>query len=58
MERLLLLTICAALVAFGIFTITISAGFFMQLLGANVMALGGSAAYLMLSHRNPEASRK
>ena len=58
MEKSLLLTVCAVLVAFGIFTIAVSAGFFMQLLGAIVMALGGSAAYLMLSHRSPEAPRK
>jgi hypothetical protein len=58
MERTLLLTVCAALVAFGIVTIAMSSGFFMQLLGATVMALGGSAAYLMLSHRSPEAPRK
>ena len=58
MERTLLLTVCAALVVFGIFTIAASSGFFMQLLGAIVMALGGSAAYLILSHRSPEAPRK
>jgi hypothetical protein len=58
MEKTLLLTVCAVLVVVGILTIAVSAGFFMQLLGAIVMALGGSAAYLMLSHRTPEASRK
>ena len=55
MEKSVLLTVCALLVAFGIFTIAVSAGFFVQLLRAIVMALGGSAAYLMLSHRSPEA---
>jgi hypothetical protein len=58
MEKSVLLTICALLVAFGIFTIAVSAGFFLQLLGAIVMALGGSAAYLMLSHRTPETPRR
>jgi len=58
MERTLLLTVCAVLVGFGIFTIAVSSGFFMQFLGAIVMALGGSAAYLMLSHRSPDAPRK
>jgi hypothetical protein len=58
MEKPVLLTVCAVLFAFGIFTIAVSSGFFMQLLGAIVMALGGSAAYLMLSRRDPEAPRK
>jgi hypothetical protein len=58
MEKSLLFTVCGVLVAFGTFTIAGSAGFFMQLLGAIVTALGGSAAYLMLSHRSPEAPRK
>jgi hypothetical protein len=47
MTKLLLLTVGAVLIAFGIFTIAVSAGFFVQLLGATVMALGGSAAYLI-----------
>jgi hypothetical protein len=47
MTKPLLLTVCAVLVAFGIFTIVVSAGFFVQLLGAIIMALGGSAAYLI-----------
>jgi hypothetical protein len=34
---------CTALLAFGIFTIAVSSGVFVQLLGAIVMALGGSA---------------
>jgi hypothetical protein len=58
MEKTLLLTVCAVLVVVGILTIAVSAGFFMQLLGAIVMALGGSAAYLMLSHRTPETPRR
>lgn len=47
MTKPLLLTVCAVLVAFGIFTIVVSPGFFVQLLGAIIMALGGSAAYLI-----------
>jgi hypothetical protein len=47
MTKPLLLTVCALLIAFGIFTIAVSAGFFVQLLGATVMAFGGSAAYLV-----------
>ena len=47
MTKPLLLTVGALLIAFGIFTIAVSAGFFVQLLGATVMALGGSAAYLV-----------
>jgi hypothetical protein len=58
MEKPVLLTICTVLFVFGIFTIAGSSGVFMQLLGAIVMALGGSVAYLILSHRRPEAPRK
>ena len=47
MTKPLLLTVCAVLVVFGIFTIAVSTGFFVQLLGATVMALGDSAAYLI-----------
>ena len=47
----LLLAVCAVLVGFGILIIVVSAGFFMNLMGAAVTALGGSAAYLILSHR-------
>jgi hypothetical protein len=47
MTKPLLLTVCALLIAFGIFTTAVSASFFVQLLGATVMALGGSAAYLV-----------
>jgi len=47
----LLLAVCAFLIGFGILTIVISSGFFMNLLGAGMMASGGSAAYLILSHR-------
>jgi hypothetical protein len=57
MEKPVLLTICAMLFAFGTFTIAVSSGVFMQVLGAIVMALGGSAAYMILSHRSPEAPR-
>jgi uncharacterized membrane protein YphA (DoxX/SURF4 family) len=48
MTKPLLLTVCAVLVAFGIFTIAVSAGVFVQLLGAIIMALGGSAGYMIL----------
>jgi hypothetical protein len=54
MRNFALLAICAALVAFGIFTIAVSHGFFMQLTGAVIMALGGSAGHLIASHRKPE----
>jgi hypothetical protein len=54
MTNFALLVICAALVAFGIFTIAISHGLFVQLTGAVIMALGGSAGYLIASHRKPE----
>jgi hypothetical protein len=47
----LLLAVCTLLIGFGIFTIAVSSGFFMNLLGAGTMALGGAAAYLILSHR-------
>ena len=51
----LLLAVCAILVGFGILIIAVSAGFFMNLLGAGIMALGGSAAYLILSYRTTDA---
>ena len=47
----LLLAVCAVLIGFGILTIAVSSGFFMNLLGAGIMASGGAAAYLILSHR-------
>lgn len=50
-DHRLLLAICAALVCFGALTIAVSAGFFMNFLGACIAAAGGSAAYLILSHR-------
>jgi hypothetical protein len=56
MTNFALLVICAALVAFGIFMIVLSHGFFMQLTGAVIMALGGSAGYLIASHRWPEGA--
>jgi hypothetical protein len=46
-----LLTVCTALVGFGILTIAISPGFFMNLLGAGMMGTRGAAAYLIWSHR-------
>jgi hypothetical protein len=48
----ILLALCAALVGFGILTIAVSVGFFMNLLGAGIMATGGGAAYLIWSHRH------
>ena len=51
MRDKLLLAVCAVLVGFGMPIIVVSPGFFMNLLGAVIMALGGSAAYLILSHR-------
>ena len=52
MSNNILLAICAALVCCGIFTIAVSPGFFMQLLGAGMLGTGGAAAYLILSHRS------
>jgi hypothetical protein len=54
MTNFALLVICAILVAFGILTIAVSHGFFTQLTGAVIMALGGSAGYLIASQRKPE----
>ena len=51
MTNAVLLAVCAVLVGFGIFVIAVSSGFFMNLLGAGTIASGGSAAYLILSHR-------
>ncbi len=58
MTEKLLLAVCAVLIGFGTLTIAVSAGFFMNLLGAGIMALGGSAAYLILSHRAQLTSRR
>jgi len=38
-----------SLIGFGILTIAASPGFFMNLLGAGMMATGGAAAYLISS---------
>jgi hypothetical protein len=46
------IAICAVLVGFGILIIAASHGFFMSLLGAGTTAAGGSAAYLIVSHRS------
>jgi hypothetical protein len=51
MTNIVLLAICAVLIGFGIVIIAVSSGFFMSLLGAGTMASGGSAAYLIISHR-------
>ena len=45
-----MLAISAALVVFGLVTIAVSDGFLMNLLGACIAGLGGSAGYLILSH--------
>jgi hypothetical protein len=58
MRDKLLLAVCAVLVGFGMLIIVVSAGFFMNLLGAAVMALGGSAAYLILSHRTTDTGAR
>jgi len=58
MTEKLLLAVCAVLIGFGTLTIAVSAGLFMNLLGAGIMALGGSAAYLILSHRAQLTSRR
>jgi hypothetical protein len=52
-----LLAICAVLVCFGIFTIAVSPGFFMQLLGAGMVATGGAAAYLISVQRPVQRRR-
>jgi hypothetical protein len=44
MTEKLLLAVCAVLIGFGTLTIAVSAGFSPNLLGAGIMALGGSAA--------------
>ena len=50
MSNNVLLAICAALVCFGVFTIAVSPGVFMQILGAGMLGTGGAASYLILSH--------
>jgi Flp pilus assembly protein TadB len=52
-----LLAVCAGLICFGILTVAWSSGFFMNLLGASILAAGGSAAYLILSNRNDRMKR-
>ena len=52
-----LLAVCAGLICFGILTVALSSGFFMNLLGAGILAAGGSAAYLILSNRNDQTKR-
>jgi hypothetical protein len=46
-----LLVICAILAGFGIMIVAMTSGFFMNLLGAGIMAFGGSAAYLILGQQ-------
>ena len=54
MTNTVLLAVCAILIGFGILVIVVSSGFFMNLLGAGAMALGASAAYLILSPSNAQ----
>ena len=54
----ILLGLCALLVLSGLFTIALSSGFFDSLFGAGMLATGGSAAYLILSHRADAKSRE
>ena len=48
------LAICAALLCFGVLTIAVSPGFFMQLLAAGMLGTGRAAAYLILSEQKPK----
>jgi hypothetical protein len=52
-----LLAVCAGLICFGILTVAVAGGFFMNLLGAGILAAGGSAAYLIMSNRNDQMKR-
>ena len=54
MTNTVLLAVCAILIGFGMLVIVASSGFFMNLLGAGTMALGASAAYLILSPSNAQ----
>jgi hypothetical protein len=38
------------LVGFGVFTIAVSPGFFLILLGSGMLAAGGTSAFLIISH--------
>lgn len=49
MFKIILLATCVMLVGVGILTIVSSPGFFMNLLGAGMLATGGTAAGLILS---------
>lgn len=44
-----LLAACAALICLGGLTIAVSSGFFLNLLGAGMLATGGTAAYLIVA---------
>jgi hypothetical protein len=48
-----LLAVSAAFVGLGLWIIAAHSGFFWNLLGAVVMAIGGTAAYLISIHRTP-----
>jgi hypothetical protein len=58
MRDKLLLAVCAVLVGLGIVVSAVSAGFFMNLLGAGIMGSGGAAAYLILSHRTTDTNKR
>ena len=49
MLNIILLKVCVILVGAGILTIAVSPGFFVNLLGAGMLATGGTAAGLILS---------
>ena len=53
----ILLAVCAVLVGFGTLVVITSNEIFMSLLGGATLACGGSAAYLILSHRRDKAKR-
>jgi hypothetical protein len=46
-----LLAVCAILSGFGLFSVAVFPGFFTILLGSGMMATGGTAAYLIFSHK-------
>ena len=59
MQRIAMLAICGALLAFGLLTVAVSSGgLFMSLLGAGMMGTGGAAGYLMIMHERDTRVRK
>jgi hypothetical protein len=49
-----LLSIGVVLCSFGLWTIAVSEGFFMSLLGAGMMSTGGTAVFLIASYQPPK----